>query len=81
MIPFKILLPYIASASNSSEVLWLTWQKVWRFAVTPGKNAVDKILTAVQDRLRKHSKSFEGLLQLIPAKYYYGEEQSVSLTC
>ncbi|KAL9118611.1 MAG: hypothetical protein Q9187_004844, partial [Circinaria calcarea] len=28
------------------------------------------------DRLRSHAKVFDGLLQLIPAKYYYGEDTS-----
>lgn len=32
---------------------------------------------AIQDRLRDHAKAFDGLLSLIPAKYYYGEDNSV----
>ena len=30
-----------------------------------------------QERLKSHAKSFDGLLSLIPAKYYYGEDTSV----
>lgn len=32
----------------------------------------------LQDRLRGHAKAFDGLLSLIPAKMYYGEDTSVS---
>jgi hypothetical protein len=37
------------------------------------------ILTSacVQDRLREHAEAFDGLLSLIPAKHYYGEDNSV----
>lgn len=37
------------------------------------------ILTAVcvQDRLREHAEAFDGLLSLIPAKHYYGGDNSV----
>ncbi|KAI9878466.1 MAG: hypothetical protein M1830_000800 [Pleopsidium flavum] len=31
---------------------------------------------SLEDRLRSHAKAFDGLLQLIPAKYYYGEDTS-----
>ncbi|KAF5500224.1 Ribosomal RNA-processing protein 14 [Colletotrichum siamense] len=31
---------------------------------------------SLQDRLREHSKAFDGLLSLIPAKMYYGEDNS-----
>jgi hypothetical protein len=31
----------------------------------------------LQDRLREHAKSFDGLLSLIPAKVYYGEDTTV----
>lgn len=30
-----------------------------------------------QDRLREHAEAFDGLLSLIPAKYYYAEDTSV----
>jgi hypothetical protein len=30
-----------------------------------------------QERLRDHAKAFDGLLSLIPAKMYYGEDTSV----
>jgi hypothetical protein len=30
-----------------------------------------------QERLRSHAQAFDGLLSLIPAKYYYGEDGSV----
>ena len=39
---------------------------------------VNHLLTSVQERLRDHAKAFEGLLSLTPAKYYYGEDVSVS---
>ncbi|KAL2163413.1 hypothetical protein VTH06DRAFT_5470 [Thermothelomyces fergusii] len=32
--------------------------------------------TALQERLRDHAKAFDGLLSLIPAKMYYGEDTS-----
>ncbi|KAL2117523.1 hypothetical protein VTJ04DRAFT_7183 [Mycothermus thermophilus] len=32
--------------------------------------------TSLQDRLREHAKAFDGLLSLIPAKMYYGEDTS-----
>lgn len=34
-------------------------------------------LTKYQERLRSHAQAFDGLLSLIPAKYYYGEDNSV----
>jgi hypothetical protein len=35
------------------------------------------ILVLHQERLRDHAKAFDGLLSLIPAKMYYGEDTSV----
>ncbi|KAK0625347.1 surfeit locus protein 6-domain-containing protein [Bombardia bombarda] len=32
--------------------------------------------TSLQERLRDHAKAFDGLLSLIPAKMYYGEDNS-----
>ncbi|KAK2015441.1 SURF6-domain-containing protein [Colletotrichum eremochloae] len=32
--------------------------------------------STLQDRLREHAKAFDGLLSLIPAKMYYGEDNS-----
>lgn len=32
--------------------------------------------SSLQDRLRDHSKAFDGLLSLIPAKMYYGEDNT-----
>ncbi|KAL2752238.1 hypothetical protein ACRALDRAFT_1078257 [Sodiomyces alcalophilus JCM 7366] len=32
--------------------------------------------SSLQDRLREHAKAFDGLLSLIPAKMYYGEDTS-----
>ncbi|RDW67953.1 hypothetical protein BP6252_09349 [Coleophoma cylindrospora] len=32
--------------------------------------------SALHERLRDHSEAFDGLLSLIPAKYYYGEDNS-----
>lgn len=29
-----------------------------------------------QDRLRSHAQAFDGLLSLIPAKYYYGDDNT-----
>jgi len=37
------------------------------------------ILISMQARLEGHSKAFEGLMSLIPAKYYYGEDNDVSM--
>lgn len=37
-------------------------------------------LTQVQERLRSHAQAFDGLLSLIPAKYYYGDDNSVCAT-
>ena len=36
----------------------------------------DGELTALKERLRSHAQAFDGLLSLIPAKYYYGEGDS-----
>ena len=36
-----------------------------------------EILICCKERLRIHAKSFEGLLQLIPADRYYGKDTSV----
>jgi hypothetical protein len=36
----------------------------------------DGELTALKERLRSHAQAFDGLLSLIPAKYYYGEEDT-----
>lgn len=35
--------------------------------------------TFYQERLRSHAQAFDGLLSLIPAKYYYGEDTSVRI--
>lgn len=32
--------------------------------------------SSLQDRLREHAEAFDGLLSLIPAKHYYGEDNS-----
>lgn len=40
-----------------------------------GQGAAD--MRIFQDRLREHAKAFDGLLSLIPAKMYYGEDHSV----
>ncbi|CAG7966625.1 unnamed protein product [Penicillium nalgiovense] len=39
----------------------------------------DGELTAIKERLRSHAQAFDGLLSLIPAKYYYGEEDTRSM--
>lgn len=36
-----------------------------------------RLTNPIQDRLRDHAKAFDGLLSLIPAKMYYGEDTSV----
>ena len=33
----------------------------------------------VEERLQRHARSFDGLLSLIPAKLYYGEDVSVRM--
>ena len=33
----------------------------------------------LETRLQSHAKAFDGLMSLIPAKYYYGEDNDVSL--
>lgn len=33
----------------------------------------------VKERLQRHARSFDGLLSLIPAKLYYGEDVSVCI--
>lgn len=30
-----------------------------------------------QERLRSHAQAFDGLMSLIPAKYYYGDDNTV----
>lgn len=37
-----------------------------------------RLIVKLQERLREHAKAFDGLLSLIPAKVYYGEDTSVS---
>lgn len=32
---------------------------------------------SMQERLRSHAQAFDGLLSLIPAKYYYGDDNTV----
>jgi hypothetical protein len=34
------------------------------------------LANSIQDRLRSHAQAFDGLLSLIPAKYYYGEDNT-----
>ena len=38
-----------------------------------------RMLIALQERLKEHARAFDGLLSIIPAKYYYGEDTSVGL--
>ena len=42
------------------------------------KLSLNSPLTALQARLRSHSKAFEGLMSLIPANLYYEKDTSVS---
>ena len=44
-----------------------------------GNHWSNLVICLWQERLRSHERSFDGLLSLIPAKYYYGEDTSVSL--
>lgn len=39
----------------------------------------DTYIEAVQKRLHEHSKAFEGLMDLVPAEYYYGKDNSVCI--
>ncbi|KAJ5185112.1 Surfeit locus 6 [Penicillium cf. griseofulvum] len=39
-------------------------------------NEREKIMDDIEERLRSHAQAFDGLLSLIPAKYYYGEEDT-----
>lgn len=34
------------------------------------------LANSIQDRLRSHAQAFDGLLSLIPAKYYYGDDNT-----
>lgn len=34
------------------------------------------LANSFQDRLRSHAQAFDGLLSLIPAKYYYGDDNT-----
>ncbi|EKV07678.1 60S ribosome biogenesis protein Rrp14, putative [Penicillium digitatum PHI26] len=36
----------------------------------------ETIMDDIEERLRSHAQAFDGLLSLIPAKYYYGEEDT-----
>lgn len=40
---------------------------------------IDELFLVYQERLRSHAQAFNGLLSLIPAKVYYGEDNSVRL--
>lgn len=40
--------------------------------------SIRRLTCLVQERLRSHSDAFSGLMSLIPAKYYYEEDHSVS---
>jgi len=41
---------------------------------------IEHFLTDLQERLRSHASAFNSLLSLIPAKLYYGEDVSVSIS-
>ncbi len=34
-----------------------------------------------QERLKSHARAFEGLMSLIPAKDYYGKDESITSVC
>jgi hypothetical protein len=38
------------------------------------KLTIGNFLPLLQERLRSHAQAFDGLLSLIPAKYYYGDD-------
>lgn len=42
--------------------------------------SIRTLLTHLQERLRSHASAFDSLLSLIPAKLYYGEDVSVSVS-
>jgi hypothetical protein len=35
----------------------------------------------LQERLKSHARAFEGLMSLIPAKDYYGKDESITSVC
>lgn len=35
----------------------------------------------LQSRLKSHARAFEGLMSLIPAKEYYGKDESITSVC
>lgn len=76
----------MAESSLQVRALWFSERRL--SAHPPKKRAgveaadVNKITDfglSLQDRLRDHAKAFDGLLSLIPAKMYYGEDTSVRL--
>ena len=38
-----------------------------------------RTLDSIEGRLKQHARAFDGLLSLIPAKFYYNEDKTVSL--
>lgn len=60
-----------ASSPACSTVAWMTS----RYAKV--RSAICYSADAIQERLRSHAQAFDGLLSLIPAKYYYGDDNSV----
>ena len=45
-----------------------------------GATRLTELFSCYQERLRSHAQAFDGLLSLIPAKFYYGEDGSVRPT-
>ena len=45
--------------------------------ILPPAFSLSRFNKRLQDRLREHAEAFDGLLSLIPAKHYYGEDNSV----
>ncbi|KAF7454870.1 ribosome biogenesis protein rrp14-c [Pyrenophora tritici-repentis] len=35
----------------------------------------------LEERLKSHARAFEGLMSLIPAKDYYGKDESITSVC
>ncbi|OHF04444.1 surfeit locus protein 6 [Colletotrichum orchidophilum] len=66
----------------SYQPLWPIRESLWLFIYTSKdlnnkeKKHGNMAESTLQDRLREHSKAFDGLLSLIPAKMYYGEDNS-----
>ena len=50
-------------------------------SAVPAPDTADSITDLPQTRLKGYSRSFEGLMSLIPAKEYYGKDASITSVC